>query len=194
MAARTNETVTQLLDAAQDLVRDRGYNAFSYKDLESSVGIRTASIHYHFPAKADLGRSLMERYRAELEDQLTEIDRKSRTATGKLKSFVGLYRATEKAGTVCLCGSMASDRETLPDPLRDAVADYLERSERWVAETIAEGVRAGEFEPAGKPADVAATLVAGLQGGLILARARAGRAVLDSVQRSLWAALGVSRA
>ena len=84
------ETTTLLLNTAQGLIQTRGFNAFSYKDLAEAVGIRTASIHYHFPAKAELGVALMERYIADLNQALENIDRSGRTPQGKAK---GLHQA-----------------------------------------------------------------------------------------------------
>lgn len=165
------DTVTHLLDTAQRLVEERGFNAFSYRDLAAEVGIRTASIHYHFSAKADLGRALMARYQVGLDEALAQIDRKGRTARSRLKKFVGLYRETEQRGAICLCGSMASDIETLPGDLRPRVVAYLERSESWVERTIRDGIGAGEFTTALDPRATATALVSGLQGALILARA-----------------------
>ncbi len=186
------DTATQLLDTAQLLIQKRGYNAFSYKHLATTVGIRTASIHYHFQTKADLGKALMDRYLAELEQALDNIDRKGRTNKAKLKKFIGLYRETEDDGVVCLCGSLATDYETLPVALQRAVSTYLGRCEQWVAEKIDEGVGEGEFALSGSCTDAAATLVASLQGGLILSRARGGPPVLDNVQRTFLAALNAS--
>ena len=178
-----NDTATRLLDTAQALIQSRGYNAFSYSDLAKSVGIRTASIHYHFPAKADLGVALVERYTASLVQSLEAIDGSARTAKSKLRRFIELYRETECSGAMCLCGSLASDIGTLAEPLQDSVRGYLDTSRRWLQQTIQAGIRAGEFETTGKPADLAAALLAGLQGGLMLARAQGDGASLESVQR-----------
>jgi len=185
-----NDTATKLLDAAQVLVQNRGYNAFSYKDLATTVGIRTASIHYHFPAKVDLGKALMARYSDELEQSLDEIDRKGRTNGAKLKRFIGLYRATQERGAICLCGSLASDLNTLPAELQSDVTAYLDRSEAWVSEKIRDGIRSGEFSSSGTAASIASTLVAGLQGGLILSRTRGSSStVLNHIERTVLAAL-----
>lgn len=185
-----NATVDRLLDAAEELVQSRGYNAFSYKDLAESVGIRTASIHYHFKAKADLGKALVDRYSGELSMELAEIDRRCRTNRAKLKRFIALYRETESRGAICLCGSLASDHETLPDSIQSSVLRYLEQSERWVAEKLGDGVESKEFTLHAKPQDAAATLLAGLQGGLILTRSKSdGESVLDRVQRTFFANL-----
>ena len=179
-----SDTAAQLLDEAQGLIMARGYNAFSYKDLAAAVGIRTASIHYHFPTKGDLGVALMQRYVAGLDGALERIDRGSRSASAKIKAFVKLYAETESAGAICLCGSLASDIETLPPELQEVVHDYLARSEKWLAGVIAAGIDEGELRYAGRPADAAATLLSSLQGGLILSRARSARtSTLTTVQR-----------
>src|SRR6185369_16920377 len=59
-AATPNEkplstTAAQILDAAETLIQTRSYSAFSYQDIADELGIRKASIHYHFATKADLG-------------------------------------------------------------------------------------------------------------------------------------------
>jgi TetR/AcrR family transcriptional repressor of nem operon len=180
----SEETASKLLDAAQVLIQERGYNAFSYKDLAEAVGIRTASIHYHFPGKASLGLALMERYIADLDRALAGIGRNARTHKGKLKSFIKLYADTEARGAICLCGSLASDSGTLPSPLQDAVKIYIENSEQWIAATVKEGVRQGEFQFKGKASDAAASLLSSLQGGLILSRAKGGaQPLLATLQR-----------
>lgn len=58
-----SSTAKHILDVAQDMVRNRGYSAFSYADISKQVGIRKASIHYHFPSKDELVRELVKRYR-----------------------------------------------------------------------------------------------------------------------------------
>ena len=61
-----SDTADRILDIVEELIQTRGYNSFSYQDVATRIGIRTASIHYHFPAKADLGRVVIERYSAGL--------------------------------------------------------------------------------------------------------------------------------
>ena len=187
---KRNETATLLLDAAQALIQERGYNAFSYKGLAASIGIRTASIHYHFPAKGDLGVALMERYLEALEAELSRLDRSSKTVPSKLKSFIKLYNETESRGAICLCGSLASDRETLPEPLQDVVSRYLDVSEQWVARQISEGVSEGLFGYRGRASEAATALISSLQGGLILSRASSdGTPRVASVQRVFFKTL-----
>ena len=57
-----SDTGEQILDRAEALIQTRGYSAFSYQDISEALGIRKASIHYHFPSKTDLGIAVVDRY------------------------------------------------------------------------------------------------------------------------------------
>lgn len=190
------DTPTQLLDRAQSLVQSRGFNAFSYKDLAASVGIRTASIHYHFPTKGDLGLALMQRYRAGLDDLLASLDQRRTSAKARLLGLMDAYAETEAQGAICLCGSLASDQETLGEDLSQAVTDYLDSTLSWVEATLEAGAKSGEFDlaakPAAKPADLAASLVASLQGALLLSRAADRGSIVGRVRRTFLHSLGAA--
>ena len=191
MNTKGHDTATELLNTAQRLVQERGYNAFSYKDLAEAVGIRTASIHYHFPSKTDLGVALMERYTNELNAGLAALDEGATSSQAKLEEFMGLYSETEASGAICLCGSLASDRQTLPEELQEAITVYLDRTEAWLSATLSNGAEQGEFRLPGDAADLAASLMSSLQGGLILSRARDGQRMLGIVKRVFLNSLGV---
>src|SRR6185295_2042375 len=68
-----SETAEQILDLAETLIQTRGYSAFSYQDIADSLGIRKASIHYHFPSKTDLGIAVVDRYVARFGGALAAI-------------------------------------------------------------------------------------------------------------------------
>ena len=189
MTMKGNDTSTELLNTAQRLVQERGFNAFSYKDLAEAVGIRTASIHYHFPSKAQLGVAMMERYTSELNLGLAAIDQNGSSSRAKLEEFMALYSETEAAGAICLCGSLASDRETLPEELQESITTYLERSEAWLTATLASGANQGEFRLPGDAKDLAASLLSSLQGGLIVSRARDGQPMLAIVKKVFLSSL-----
>lgn len=183
--SKPSSTETQLLDVTQALIQERGFNAISYKDVAEAVGIRKASIHYHFPAKTDLGLALMKRYRSELDQALAQLDQQHQSAKARLRGFIALYRSTLDKQAICLCGSLAADLRTLPEEMQDEVAAYLDRSAAWVASTLRAGVKAGEFALTGSAPSLGKTLVAGLQGALLMARACGeSAAALQDVERN----------
>ncbi|MDR3047168.1 MAG: TetR/AcrR family transcriptional regulator, partial [Bacteroidales bacterium] len=50
-----NDTRSEIISIANELIKSIGYNAFSYADISKKLNIKNAAIHYYFPAKADLG-------------------------------------------------------------------------------------------------------------------------------------------
>jgi AcrR family transcriptional regulator len=58
----TTDTRQVIMDTAQAMVQAKGYNALSFRELAKAVGIKSASIHYYFPTKGDLGAALARRY------------------------------------------------------------------------------------------------------------------------------------
>ena len=115
------DTATRILDVAERLVQKRGFNGFSYADVAGELEITTASLHYHFAGKAELGKALIERYAARFSQALSGLDTRLADAPTKLDAYVGLYSAVLRRGRMCLCGMLAAEYQTLPKPMRDLV-------------------------------------------------------------------------
>src|SRR5437773_8986467 len=90
-AAEPDTTTTRILDVAERLVQTRGFNGFSYADIAAELHITKASIHYHFPSKAALGRALVERYAARFAAELVAIDGRLDDPAAKLDAYAALY-------------------------------------------------------------------------------------------------------
>ena len=162
------DTDQRILDLAERLVQTRGFNGFSYADIAESLGVTKASLHYHFPAKAELGRSLISRYEKNFLGALDAI--KVKGAVEKLKRYAGIYAGVLRDGRMCLCGMLAAEYQTLPKPMRDAVLRFFDDNEVWLAKVANEGRNAGTLSFAGEPLNAARMLLSGLEGAMLVAR------------------------
>src|SRR5579875_3715232 len=97
------DTSTAILDIAERLIQRRGFSGFSYADIATELGISKASLHYHFPSKAELGESLINRYAARFADALNRIGARAEPATEQLEAYCALYRAVLAEQRMCLC-------------------------------------------------------------------------------------------
>lgn len=167
-----NATQIAVLDVAQEFLQTRGYNAFSFRDLADRVRIKTASIHYYFPTKGELCRALIARQREQVASAFEGIDAAGLDAPGKLGRYVGVFRGTLAAGNrMCLCGMLAADYATLePDIVHDLRLSLIDH-EVWLAAVLATGRAAGSLHFDGEERDEARSLLAALEGALLLARA-----------------------
>jgi TetR/AcrR family transcriptional regulator, transcriptional repressor for nem operon len=186
-------TATQILDVAQELAQTRGYNAFSYRDLAERVGIRSASIHHHFPGKSDLAMAIVARYREKFGAALRDIRERNGDAGAQLEAYVDLFRQTlEQDGRLCLCGMFAAELSSLPEDVRDEVRAFFAENERWLMRTLDAGRRKGELQFAGAPNEAAAMILDALEGALLTARALGSVSRFVRSSRWLLRSVGVS--
>lgn len=163
---------TRILDAAERLCQTRGFNGFSYRDLASIVGIRTASIHYHFPSKLDLGKAMITRYRHRMEMLLDEIERKEASIVGRLKRFVNALRETfNDEKRLCLCAVLAAESATISDDMRAEVRHFFQGCEAWMTKQLAAGRASGETVFKGDAETVATAMLSALEGAMMASRA-----------------------
>jgi TetR/AcrR family transcriptional repressor of nem operon len=180
MERRGSDTATAILDIAERLVQGRGFNGFSYADISHELGITKASLHYHFPGKAELGESLVTRYAARFEQALDEIEARGVTAAQKLEAYCAIYRAVLAEGRMCLCGMLAADYETLPEPMRHTVVAFFDHNQAWLSDLLEVG-RADQSLCVDGPADRAArAIVAALEGAMLISRPYGNPEVLDA--------------
>lgn len=166
----TADTATRILDIAERLVQTRGFNGFSYADVAAELGISKASLHYHFPGKAELGQALIRRYAARFADALEEIDRRGGDPPAKLDAYARIYAGVLRDRRMCLCGMLAADYDTLPKPMRDTVIRFFNHNEAWLTGVLKQGQEEGTLRLSGSANEAAQTLVSGLEGALLIAR------------------------
>src|SRR3954471_20851750 len=163
-------TTGRILDVAERLLQVRGYNGFSYGDVATELGITRAALHYHFRSKAQLGQALIERYATRFATALAELDAGAPDAAAKLRGYVALYTDVLSADRMCLCGMLAAEHRTLPDPLQQAVADFFTSNTTWLRKVLEEGCADGSLRCPGTPEDSASMLLGALEGGMLIAR------------------------
>ena len=183
--SRPPGTAQRALDVAERVVQTRGFNGFSYADVAGELGITKASLHYHFPGKAELGEALIVRYTARFLDALASIDRDIADARAKLDAYVSIYSGVLKQGRMCLCGILAAEFETLPQAMREAVTAFLDANLSWLTAVLTQGHAGGALAIAGAAEDTAQMLLSGLEGAMLIARAGGGVARFESSARLL---------
>lgn len=149
----------RILDAAERRARTGGYHGFSFRDIAADVGVKSSTVHYYFPTKADLGAALAERYTERAKAYLGRPEEQS--AEEAIERLTQLFRdALLKDDRMCLCGLFAAERDALPAEVADATVGFF----RLVLDYLATAFGANWT---GEPP---AAILARLEGALILAR------------------------
>ncbi|SHH23291.1 transcriptional regulator, TetR family [Cognatiyoonia sediminum] len=154
-----------LLIEAERLVRTRGFDAMSFADLATAANIRKASVHYHFPTKADLAVKMISRYRTDVAKELEAIADAAATSADRATGFLTLYLvALQKGEAVCLCVAMSAGKNSFDSKTLTELDAFQDMALRWLIEMFRtnDGTIADVQDPE-READALFALVEGAQ-------------------------------
>lgn len=191
VAMKTLSVREQLLEHASALIRQRGYNGFSYRDLAELVGVKTSSIHYYFPAKDDLVMEVVQRYRDKSAVRIAAIDT-GLPLVEQAQRYIQPLRSGIELNQICLAGMLAAEVLALPDAIRTLLQAHFQMNETWIANLLrrAEAER-GQPYPV-PPQALAKVLYGAIQNGIITARMSGSTDRLDAAADMLLGAVGGS--
>lgn len=188
-------TYEHIMDVAKELIQTYGYNGFSYADIAERIGIRKATIHYHFPNKSYLAKSAVARYREDFRHKLKYIDQQTNDPHRKIEMYVHIYRnVLEDNDNICLCGMLAAEFPTLPEDVCQEVQGFFLENQEWLANVI-KSLRELEIanlkESTDSVQDDAWLLLSGLEGAMLMARTHEGTPHFCSMVQRLMKGLGL---
>ena len=174
-----------ILDAAKKAAQAHGYSGLNFRDLAEAVGIKSASIHYHFPGKADLGAAVAKRY---WEDSAAELDAMLIAFADPmtcLRQYPDTFRRSlESDNRMCLSSYMAAEYDDLPAAVKTEVQAFADVNVAWLGKVLLAAGVAGAEESAGRARAIYAAVV----GAQLVARMRSDIALYDALIESYRAA------
>ncbi|MBW4695982.1 MAG: TetR/AcrR family transcriptional regulator [Lyngbya sp. HA4199-MV5] len=167
----------EILEAAEIRIRRGGFEAVSYRDLAADVGIKAASVHYHFPQKALLGAAVVDRYSDRLLATLGRVDLTQTTVEAHLQRLCSCYVAVvQHDEMICLGCMLGAESKDLPDAVSAAARRFFKRLLDWLESVLGDRADA---------ATLAVHIIGTLQGTMILAVTLKRPELMDEVAERL---------
>jgi len=171
----------EILDVSEAMIRRLGFNGFSTRDVATAVGIKAASVHYHFPGKADLGEAVTERYTARFLQSLGDPTDFGGAARMAIKHYVSMFqRALIKDGKLCLCAVLGAEIGSLPTSVGGNTRIFFNKNIEWLTTALT----AAGFSDTKAKAN-ALHIIASLEGAMIVSKSLGENAVFESVAKTL---------
>ncbi|MGZ2406938.1 TetR/AcrR family transcriptional repressor of nem operon [Rhizobium ruizarguesonis] len=171
----TRETI---LKAARSMVQAHGYNALSFRELAKEVGVKSASVHYHFPTKGDLGVALARRYTDDLVAYLETLSASSKDEQRWSKYYTDVFREPLiNDNRMCLVGIMAAEHSDLPAEVRKEVDRFTDANVDWLAHVLSVRTRETDKQALQQRA---MAIFAAIEGAQLLARSKGDVSVFDT--------------
>ncbi|MFF0474774.1 TetR/AcrR family transcriptional regulator [Streptomyces sp. NPDC004284] len=189
-AVMSRNTSERLIEATRELLWERGYVGTSPKAVQQAAGAGQGSMYHHFAGKQDLALAAIRRSAEELGAAAEAVLGGTGPAYARIEAYLLRERDVLRG---CPVGRLTMDPEVIADPeLRAPVEEVLGRVRARLAEVVQEGLDSGELSASLDPEEIAAAVLATVQGGYVLARATGSRAPFDSAVRGLLALLSPS--
>ena len=167
-----------ILAAAKSAAQNHGYNGINFRSIADEVGIKNASIYYHFASKANLGAAVANRYWQDTVEVLKTIREQSASPDEALQRYPQIFRMSlENANRLCLSSFMAAEYEDLPEEVKQEVQCFVEANVDWLRAVLSEK-EPGYTEKHAQHALAIYTAVAGAQ---LIARTRQDITIFDNL-------------
>jgi len=128
-----SEREIAILESAEEMVRQGGYNSFSFRNIATAVGIKSSSVHYHFATKEDLGVAVTEYYTEKFLRALGDPDTHQGNGENPVKLYIAAFRnALEEDKGMCLCGMLGAEADGLPERVVDATRAFFDKNVEWL--------------------------------------------------------------
>jgi TetR/AcrR family transcriptional repressor of nem operon len=128
----------EILEAAESMIRERGYNGFSFREIADAVGVKSASVHYHFKTKGDLGAAVANTYTEKFIDSLGDPEAEGVTPKTLIEGYIDACRyAVVKQNKMCLCGMLGAEVAALPENVAHEARAFFEKNIDWLAKVYA---------------------------------------------------------
>ena len=161
----------RVVDAAEGLVQQRGYNGFSYDDVAGLVGIKKPSIHHHFPTKAELVAVVAQRYTHRFRRELLSIEGRYAKATDRLGAYAALFEHTfAQDRRLCVCGMLGADAQTLPSDVIAEVQHFFQVNLEWLTAAFVQGQRNALIRSNVQAESLAQAYLCALEGAMVVGR------------------------
>lgn len=173
MPTELSPKAAEIAACARVLLAAGGYNSFSYADISAQVRISKASIHHHFPSKAELVRIVVAQYREEARQGLAALDTQLADPLAALRAYVDYWSACIRDGSApfCICAMLAAELPTIPAEVAAEVRGHFQDLSAWLAALLKKGKARGQIHLHGSVAAEAKSFMATVHGAMLAARA-----------------------
>src|ERR1700743_1837782 len=111
-----------IMDAAEKRYRAGGFMGFSFREIAADVGIKSSSVHYHFPTKEALAAAVIRRYTGVVADYM---DSQMALDPDPMRGWARAFRTNlSTEGSMCPAVVMGTGSGDLPPEVLKEVQTF----------------------------------------------------------------------
>lgn len=159
-----SDTRSKIIQSAETMVRSGGYNGFSFREIATEIGIKSSSVHHHFPTKESLALEVAQRYETLFFSALGDPKAPESNTETLLRTYCDTFhQAFTSSGRACLCGVLSNEAEQLPQSVRELISGFVDANIKWLTTAIQ---RSPNDTPSNEARDKAQLVYCSLEGAM----------------------------
>ena len=182
MTQKTN-TKEEILDAACRLMSLRGFHRTSLKDILRESRVGKGNFYYYFKSKEELGYAILDRTAAVYREGIfASVLSDGSDPLRQIFQFLDrIVQVQRQAGCVggCPVGNLALELSDLHEGFRQRLARIFEDWRDQIERQLEMARQQGQIDPTTDTRAMARFLVAGVEGGILLAKVKKNWKILE---------------
>ncbi|MCE7736717.1 MAG: TetR/AcrR family transcriptional regulator [Candidatus Heimdallarchaeota archaeon] len=165
------DTRKKILNTALNFIRSKSYNSFSFNDIAKEVGIKKASVHYHFESKEILGIAAVENYKEKVIYLTKKLDKSTQDPWERLEHYFAFFKTGLKNDYICPAAVLSAEINSIPKEMENELRILFDYYMEWLSKILELGRDSGEFKFSKKPIEMALFISSAIEGAMLFARA-----------------------
>jgi AcrR family transcriptional regulator len=162
-------TRDRLIESAQRLLWDVGYDAMSPRLVIQDSGVGQGSLYHHFKGKKELALAALDGLAEDLIQKAAAcLSAPDQPPLARVEAWLTMPRYALKG---CRMGRLTPEQALDDGTIIPPIAHYFTAVESALTKTLTEAQSTGTLNPTLNAAHLAKTLIATVQGGYVLSRA-----------------------
>jgi TetR/AcrR family transcriptional repressor of nem operon len=161
----------RIIASAADLIFERGVAAVSLDDIREATGVSKSQLYHYFNDKSDLLHAVIECQRERvLSNHLPTFESlEDWNDLLRWRDMIVTHQAARSCRNGCPLGSLANGLAELDDVARVQLNEAFSSWGRVIADGLTRMVESGNLRADADPQELAVSVLASLQGGLLMA-------------------------
>ncbi|GLU54721.1 TetR/AcrR family transcriptional regulator [Dyadobacter frigoris] len=170
---RSEETRRRIIETTAELFNKKGYNGTTLSDLTAATKLTKGGIYGNFKNKEDIAVSVFEYNLAVSQKSIDALMAREKTIKNKILAHIDAYYAKNADTRLpggCPLQNTAIEADDTHEGLRKKASYGFMTWKKVLADLITKGVENGEFRTGIDPDKMAFSLIAIIEGSVLLGR------------------------
>jgi TetR/AcrR family transcriptional repressor of nem operon len=183
----------KLLQVGLDVVHAQGFAGASVRDIVQAAGVPQGSFTNHFVSKEAFGLEVIDLYFARSRENIARtLHNDALPPLQRLRAYIDASKerlAASQMRNGCLLGNFTAEASWGSEPIRLRLLEIFAEVQAALAHCLRAAVKAGEVAPSLDCDEIAAFILASMQGANLMSKALRSTAPVERLREVLFSTL-----